>query len=413
MRKVSFILIIILLIAGIVVLNQTGWRFENSSPISYESKKIEEDGFKVLRYNEQGDFIVSTAHNGMIIVTNGLTGDKERYGYINSDGKLIIEPKYKNKNYFNEGFVFLINESGELEVFNEYGKRSFEKAIKEIKNEGYNIGLAPGINKSGRAVLNLTNKKGEKVKRAILNRRGTWSYFPIEDMSIAVSEIYPDVFKLYKINMGENSTMSLVDSKGNKVDKISDDVYKVFPYSNDIDVIVKKSGLYGLADTKIGYIIEPFKYLKIDKINSKELRYFGYFVETVEKKGNKEKVYKEVILDENGRPVKFYVDKKFERLSISTSSPSKNFRFGVNVRGYSAVIIDINGDVVRETEWDEITEFSGDVGIYKLGDLYGFTDTDGRYISSASYDYAKMLDLNKAFVEKDGETFILNFKVEE
>lgn len=411
MRKISFILIIILLIAGIVLLGKTGWRFENSSPISYESKKIEEDGFRVLRYNEQGNFIISTAHNGMIMVTNGLTGDKERYGYINSDGKLIIEPKYKNKENFNEEFVFLENENGGLEVFNEDGKRYFEKSISEIEREGYNKITSSGMYESGIAILNLENDKEEKNRKAILYRRDKWSYFPIDDYS--VSEISPGVFNIYDYSNGYQRIISIIDQKGNEVEKISENYFKVFPYSESLEVVINRSGLYCLADKSSGDIVEPFKYFSLEKIPYNKLRYLGRFQEKVDGKKSIDKVLKEVILDERGRPVKFYVDKKFERLSISTSSPSSNFRFGVNVSGYNAVIIDIDGEVVRETEWDSITEFSGDVGIYKLGDLYGFTDTDGRYISSASYDYAKMLDLNKAFVEKDGETFILNFTVEE
>lgn len=277
-----------------------------------------------------------------------------KFGYINKQGKIVIEPQFDEAGYFNEGLAKV--KIGEKSGFiDQDGKFIIELKIDPIFVEPFSEGLA---------------KVSVKLKSGFIDKSGNTIIKPQFDNAESFSE------GLAAVEVGATSEFSrgkwgFIDKQGKFVIKPQFDSANSFSEGLAQVTIGSK---YGYIDKQGEFVIEP----KFSIIMLNGLQMNGHadsFREGLARVRIRDKYG---FIDKHGN---ITIEPKFEGAGAFREGLA-----GIRYGGKSG-FIDTKGKLVIKPEFDEAIDFSEGLASVKIGSKWGFIDKQGKIVISPQFDY--------------------------
>lgn len=268
------------------------------------------------------------------------TGENGKWGYIDKDGKFVVNATYKEATVFQEGIAWVVSENAAPTAIDKNGEIKFTlKEAEEVRLFSDDLAafskadststLWGFVDKSGKQVI---NPQFQQVgyfsdgKCAIQNKEGKWGYMDKSGKII--------------INYQFDNAENFVDGKA----------------------IVYLDEKAGVIDEDGKYLINPqFQYAYVD--NDKYLIYQDDKAGWCDKTG------------------KFTINPQFDSANIFGDNKLANVKSG-DKYGY----IDEDGKIMINPQFDDASQFIGDVAIVRTGDKYGLIDKDGKYVVNPQFE---------------------------
>lgn len=282
--------------------------------IDWEGKTVINPQFSEARLFSDGTALVKSS------------GDEAMYGYIDTKGSYIINPQYLYATDFQDGIAFVVKEGEAPKTINKKGEVLFD-----VKNAHIVAELREGLaafsveDEEGELLIGFLNKKGEEV-------------------------IAPEFLKTHYFSegrcavLGKNKKWGYIDKKGKTI--IGNRFFSAQKFLNGKAVVRDSTRKAGVIDTDGKYIIEP--------------------------------QFQRIIPD--GK--RFIV--------------SDNGKYGW---------VDGKGKYIINPQFDEVFPFgNNNIAPVKKGNKWGYIDTEGNYIIDPKFDTAFPFTGKKAFAgnRKDG-----------
>jgi len=199
-----------------------------------------------------------------------IEGDKTAYGFIDETGKIVINAQFKAATSFSEGIAWTVKESGAPEAIDVDGKPLF-KVINAERVFNFSEGMACFSiqDKEGRMTFGYLDKEGKTViqpqfygagnfkeKMALVqNKEGQWGYINKDgkiEINYQFDEAYDFANGVAAVKSGENYGVIGLDGK-----------YKVNPQFSGINVepngnlLIDQEGKAGWSDKDGKILINP------------------------------------------------------------------------------------------------------------------------------------------------------------
>lgn len=261
------------------------------------------------------------------------TGDKGMWGYIDKEGKFTINATYKDATVFQEGVAWVVSENGAPTAIDRKGEikftlkeaeqvRLFSEDLAAYSKEDSTATIWGFVDKSGKQVINPQfDAVGDfhDGKCAVRNKDGKWGYID-KSGKIVVNPQFDSA-----AGFKDGKAVVSLDEKAGVIDK--DGKYIINPqfgnaYADGDKYLINQDDKYGWCDKEGKFIINP------------------QFDDAV-----------------------FFGDSK---LASIKSSDKWGF-------------IDKEGKIVINPQFDNAFPFMGDIAIVKLGGKYGIIDKEGKY----------------------------------
>lgn len=268
------------------------------------------------------------------------SGKDPKWGFIDKEGKFIINPTYKDATVFQEGLAWVVTENGAPTAIDKKGEIKF--TLKEAdKVLLFNEELAAfSIADTTSVKWGFVDKSGKKVINPQFNDVGYFS-----DGKCPVKN--------------KDGKWGFIDKEGKIVINYQFD--QVDNFTND-KAVVYVDEKAGIIDQDGKYIVNPqFQYAYIDDDK--------YLIYQDDKAG---------WCDEDG---KFIINPQFnnaERFNDDDLACIKSS----DTYGY----IDSKGKIMINPQFEEASQFIGDVAIVKSGDKYGLIDKEGKYVVNPQFE---------------------------
>ena len=328
---------------------------------------------------------------GYAAIAYGKDEISKKWGFINSEGKLVIQPKYSYVGFFSGGLApaelnnqyGYIDKTGAVKIpFTYRWAGSFQDGLAKVGN-GDKIGF---INHSGEAVIPLKyDEANEYFNEGMVGVRkdGKWGFIDIEG-KVVVPIKYDYVTSFYDglARVILNKKYGFINKSGEEVIPLKYDGSSNF--SENL-AQVKLNNKYGFID-KSGNEVIPIKY---DDTG------FSFENGSVEIEENK----MEGLIDRKGNlltPVKYdIIDRFSEGLAQFWLGDKKGF-------------IDHQGQEVIPAKYEIAGKFSeGLIRVY-LKDKWGYINKDDKLVIPFRYNDANDFLGGIAQVEINGQKFIIN-----
>lgn len=307
------------------------------------------------------------------------------WGFIDTNGNIIIEPQWKNAENFSEGLAavsngkdyWYIDKTGN-NVFNKTwdycGTFSHGIAVVKIEDDQYCL-----INKNGEQISDIYKAIGNISEGyARVCKDDKWGY--VDTTGTLISEpqwdkvpySYSNEFCDFKNGFArviKDGKYGLIDSTGHLV--IAPEWDSVGGFYDGLSY-VGKNGKYGFVNTSGDIVIEPIWDMAYSFING----------------------YAEVQID--GK--------------IKTTQEREEYRYAVITYGDKKCgIIDTNGNIVIEPEWDRIDIESDGYFIVTREDMKrGVLDQNGNTVIACDWDHLYYSGENLFTVAIDGQVGLIN-----
>lgn len=337
---------------------------------------------KNLTALNNNDFTVETTYLscGMLVVSNGKSGDDKRYGCINENGELAIPLKYKGLHIYTEDLARAIKPENETNRFCYIDKTGTE-VITTVNGKDIAYG---DIFIDGYAIVSLKGEEGSYV----IDKNGKVCLAPTDE-KYYYRKLGGGLFERYY-------TANCIDPQG--VVDISGNV----KYSGSLMLIMptnRFNGFYEVDGDKYG-ILDNKNYEKVSEPVFLEITPFVDGVAIVASIDGKVQ-----IIDPNGVCL---VDLSKQYKNIDNTKLGE-FTNGVTALDFTddtgSVIIDINGNTVAKTDYNEIGSFSDGIAICKKDGKYGYVDSTGAEILKPVYEWATNIDNGISFVLNEGKLY--------
>ena len=302
------------------------------------------------------------------------TGDKGLWGYINKEGKFIINATYKNATVFQEGVAWVVSENGAPTAIDRKGEikftlkeaeqvRLFSEDLAAYSKVDSTATLWGFVDKSGKQIINPQfDVVGDfhDGKCAVRNKEGKWGYID-KSGKIVINHQFSSA-AAFKVGYAVVS----LDEKAGVIDQ--DGKYIVNPqfgnaYADGDRYLINQDNKWGWTDKEGKFIINP----QFD-----EAYFFG--------------------------------DNK---LAGVKSADKWGF-------------IDKEGKIVINPQFDEAFQFMDDIAIVKLGGKYGLIDKEGKYklnpqfetigddLVAYIFDYSIKGDITSDYLDTDTILKVIN-----
>lgn len=296
-------------------------------------------------------FSVATAFREDLALVK-TTGENGKWGFIDKEGKFVINAIYKEATVFQEGIAWVISENSAPVAINNKGEIQFTLKNAEIVRMFKEDLAAFSVTDSTTVKWGFVDKSGKQVinpqfdevgnfsdgKCAVKNKEGKWGYI---DKSGKIT-----------INYQFDDADSFTNSKA----------------------AVRLDDKTGVIDEKGKYLINPqFQSIYFDGDN--------YLIYQDEKAG---------WCDKDG---KFIINPQFESAEVFGESKIACVKSG-DKYGY----IDSDGKIAINPQFDSASQFIEDVAIVEVADKYGLIDHEGKYVVNPQFEginidvYAFMYD---------------------
>lgn len=286
---------------------------------------------------------------------------KDKYGYFDLEGKIVINPQFSNASIFNEDLALVktTGENGKWGFIDKTGKFIINAEYKEatIFNDG--IAWVVKENSSPTAI----DKEGKTL-------------FSLNDAEKV--ELYYEGLAAFSVPESLSVKWGFVDKKGKRV--INPQFSEVRSFSDGKCAVKNKEGKWGYID-KEGKIVINYQFDGADDFaNGKSV------VKLDEKVG---------IIDADGKyiinPQYDYADIDGERILISQD----------NKIGWS----DLEGKIIINPQFEEASIFNkNEITPVKSGDTFGYIDNNGKFVINPQFDHAFPF-MNELALVKSGDKF--------
>ena len=268
------------------------------------------------------------------------SGEDGKWGYIDKSGKIIINAEFKEATIFNEGIAWVVKENGSPTAIDNDGKTLFSLNDAESvrlyseKLAAFSIPDSSDVkwgfvDKSGKRVINPQFSEVRKFsdgKCAVKNKEGKWGYIDSEGKVI--------------INYQFDGATDFIDGKS----------------------VVKLDDKVGVIDSEGKYILNPqFDYAEIDddKLLITQDNKIGW-------------------CDKEG---KIIINPQFEEANTFDKNELTPVKSGENY-GY----IDSDGKFSINPQFEYAFPFMNDLALVKSGKKFGIIDKTGKYVVNPQFD---------------------------
>ena len=388
---------------------------------------------------------------GIYIFINNVNADiinlikieqKQKVGYINSDGNVIVKPKYLYGTDFYKGHAIVKNYNNLFGIINGKGNNdisfgnifsavqySDRYIISKFTNEGLKMGLLDSNLKevtrfkydnlaySDSGIFIFT----ENDKMGMMNKDGkelfSYKVDEIDDRNISldVSKVTDKtVSNTYaKIKINESSTIINIKT-GKEVYKYTLDDIRVL--DNNVFYIKNEKGnnlYFVIKDDQVVFQTTDYKRVRVEDINSniaiaiKEDTSIDYIDLLKKEVINKDENIKYTYSD--GVILKKEYNHQASKDEYTIFTPNKvlgtfsdiKLEDGTFVNGFAKVITDDNkynfinknGQIISKSNYDEVSDFNdNNYAIVSNDNLYGLIDSNGREILKVNYEDIIFLD---------------------
>jgi len=311
---------------------------------------------KYLGYMDyNGKIIINPQFNDAFIFNEGLAlvqNSEGKFGFIDEKGKFIIPPIYKEANSFSEDCALVKNEQGGLEYIDKMGKTilSLDSKFQFAGSFKESLARVTIDNKMG-----FINKKGEIIIQAQFD--GVSSFLN----NIAIYEKFEqNEYGGHIIKYG------YINKKGEVIIPAQFDGATFF---NNGKACVKLGENWGIIDAKGKFIVNPiykelFLFPNTDIFTIKQGDLYGF----IDNKG-------EIIINPQFDNAMF-----FDEANLVAVKSTSNNKWGY---------INKKGESVISPQFDEAEPFKNEIAIVKLNDKKGIIDKTGKFLVNPIYKEIK------------------------
>ena len=290
----------------------------------------------------------------------------EKYGYIDTTGKVAIAPKFDRAGSFSDGLASVGTGSG-TDMKYGYIDKSGNVVIPYQFDRAWDF-------YNGSAVVTVGGKSG------IINKAGAYIAEPVYD------GINIWLLRFGIIVVEQNGKCGVLAPDGKLIVPIEYDNAYNSMYTPDSLIIVEKDRKLGLVD-RSGALIVPVQYDYIGYLSD------GMIVVSVGTWGNMKYGY----YDDSGKlvvPLEYdYAESFSDGRAMVGKGTSSDTRYGY---------IDKSGELIMPLEYDEISWFNRDFQKVNKDGRFGLIGMDGSEALAAEYDDISFYSEDKAWVKKDG-----------
>lgn len=295
--------------------------------------------------DREGKFVINPQFSYATVFRDGValvktTGDKPKFGYINPEGKFMIQPLYIHATVFNEGIAFVVAENAAPTAINVRGETLF--TLQNAEQVTYF--------KEGLAAFSVTtDNEGEK-----------WGFVDTEGKV----KISPQFLSAGSFSEGKCG----VSSEKNKYGYINTEgKYIINPQFESVSWFHQGRAIAGTG--KLGVIDEEGKYIINPQFNLMLPDGEGYLVAQNTEWG---------WIDKEG---KYIVNPQFKG-----AFPFLGNAIAPVLSGDSWGYIDREGKYQINPQFDGATAFDGHMALVKSGSKYGFIDKEGKYLINPQFE---------------------------
>jgi hypothetical protein len=341
-------------------------------------------------------------------------------GIIDTNGKLVLEPKYDYISSFSEGYAFVFNGTVDKWGSPDNGKYGFidttGKLISDMQWDGadsFHEGFASVIKNGKTGCIDTAGKIAVKPQ-----------YDYVGEFVNGRALVFNG--KLTDYGSPDDGQYGFIDTEGKIISKMQWEAAS--PFQEDL-AVVKADGKWGFIDRQGKIVVEP-TYDAADSFKGGRAR---VFIGTTSMDGYPEDGYYSFI-DTAGKPVgtnvweyagtysEGYADigLRGKRGYINQQgdvviSPAYDFVYPF-IGGYAVVyqgpmqlgtipdngkygMIDTAGKLICPIQWDDVTPFSEGMAIVIENDKWGFIDTSGKLVIDTMYQSADRFHQGLAVVQ--------------
>ena len=296
--------------------------------------------------NTDGKIEINPQFSEATILRDGLalvktSSEEPKWGFIDNKGAFVINAQYSNATVFNEGIAWVIQENSAPTAINTKGEILFTlQEAEQVK-----------VFRNGLAAFSVLNDEGEE-KWGFVNKDGSVAINP---QFKAASNFRED---LCGVSNDENK-WGFINKDGTYVVNPQFDAVNEFKGGKCVVTLDQKAGAIDKSGT---YTINPqFKSMQIDG----DL----FLINQDGKYGWCDKDGKMVINPQFDKAFPFLQNK------ITAVKSGKSF-------GY----IGKDGKIAINPQYDDAYPYNGDLALISSSNKYGFIDKDGKWIINPQYD---------------------------
>lgn len=296
-------------------------------------------------FDLEGKIVINPQFSNASIFNEGIalvktSGEDGKWGYIDKTGKIIINAEYKEATIFNEGIAWVVKENGSPTAIDDDGKTLFSlndaESVKLYSEKLAAFSIPDSsdvkwgfVDKSGKRVINpqfSDVRSFSDGKCAVKNKEGKWGYIDTEGKMI--------------INYQFDGATDFIDGKS----------------------VVRLDDKVGVIDSEGKYIINPqYDYAEIDddKLLISQDKKIGW-------------------CDKEG---KIIINPQFEEANTFNNNELTPVKSGENY-GY----IDSDGKFSINPQFEHAFPFMNDLAIVKSGKKFGIIDKTGKYVVNPQFE---------------------------
>ena len=320
-----------------------------------EVKLIPVKSGKEFQYiDKEGKIVINPQFKNATVFRDGLalvetSGDEPKFGFITEDGKYAINAQYKEATVFSDGLAWVVTDNAAPAAIDKKGEIKFTlQDAEEVR-----------LFQNGLAAFSMVNEEGEE-KWGFVNKEG----------KVVINPQFSSVsnFSDGKCGVGNiDGKWGFIDKEG----KIS--INYQFDGAGDFKngkCIVTSANKYGVIDNEGKYIINPqFLDMQIDgdMFLVKQDGKWGW-------------------CDKDGKLV---INPQFEEAYPFNGNKTTSVQSGKSY-GY----IDKEGKIVINPQFDVALPFNGKLALVVSASKIGFIDKEGKYVINPQFD-----DVSKDLVQ--------------
>ncbi|MBP1673035.1 MAG: hypothetical protein H6Q25_850 [Bacteroidetes bacterium] len=295
----------------------------------------------------------------------------EKWGYINKKGEYVINPQFKDADFFRDGLAKVTGPDGKVGFIDEKGKYKIATQYKDatpfsdglafVVNDG---GYPTCIDKSGKTIFTL------KQAKHVTSFKEDLAIFVTKDMKFGYVDKTGKVIINAQFDQAsyfcEGLAAVKIKDKCGFIDKkgkiVINPQFEIVSDFSEGKAFFKNGKQYGYIDQKGAYVINP----QFDRA--------GQFSE-----GMASIMSGKVVgyIMEDG---KIEINPQFDfggEFKSGLALVSQNEKFG---------FIDKTGKIVINPQFEDASSFFGDIAFVKSAEKWGVIDKEGKYIVNPQFD---------------------------
>lgn len=354
-----------------------------SSCSAVDFKKSDLTNYKMTEIQPTGYYIdeLSDISDKLIRIHNGKEGENKKYGFIDSQGNIVVEPTYLNAFIFSEGLAFVIDENKRGTYIDTKGSI----VIDNVYNQTIGLG---DIFKSGYATVHTFDKEKSKDIVSIININGETTF----SSELLDNNLQNDGNGFFEIFSPSNyDGRKIIDPAGTIINEYG--ITLVFPDDNANGFYTKNHDILGIFYQ--GNLQEPI-FKQVTKIYDNRS-----IVETIDN---------EIWIVNISDQTHFNLSDIYENIDSSSLNDISRNKFAINFSDdQKSIILNTDGELVAKTDCDIIYKFENEMAKFLSKNKYGIIDSNGKIVLDAQYDFISNINDGIALIKNNDKWFILTF----